>query len=134
MAEDTVFTKIIKGDLPSCKIYEDDRTMAFMDIAPIQPGMVVVVTKNQIDNIEDLPDEDYQALWFAVKKIIHQLRVVFPDKKKIGIQVEGFDVPHAHVKLFPVNSGYEFRAEHDSAQETDLAKLKSLAQRLRIDE
>lgn len=69
MTEDSIFTKIIKGEIPSHKIYEDDKTYAFLDIHPIQPGHVLVVPKIQVDNIWDLPDEDYHALMDVTKHI-----------------------------------------------------------------
>lgn len=130
MPEATIFTKIVRGEIPSHKVYEDDRTYAFMDIAPVQPGMVVVVTKAQVDNFEDLDDEDYAALWAAVKIIAHRLRKAFPDKKKIGVQVEGLEVAHVHVKMFPIDTGEEFRAKASHDQEPDHAALAALAERL----
>lgn len=134
MAEDSIFTRIIKGELPSHKVYEDDRVLAFMDIHPVRPGMVVVVPKNQLSNFEDLPTKDYHALWDAVQKVARKLRQVFPDKKKICVQVEGLDVDHAHVKLYPINTGEEFRDVADDSLEPDHAALAELAQKLRISE
>ncbi len=129
MAEDSIFTKIIKGEIPSHKIYEDDKTIAFMDIHPIQPGMVVVTTKNQIDHVWDLPTEDYQALMATVRKVAKRLREVFAEKKRVGIMIEGFDVPHAHVVVVPVNNGKELR-ELASDTEPDHPALAALAKKL----
>ena len=61
--EDSIFTKIITGAIPSHKVYEDDLTVAFLDIHPVQSGHVLVVSKKQIDHFDDLPDEDYQAVF-----------------------------------------------------------------------
>ena len=69
MTQESVFTKIIKGEIPSHKIYEDDKTFAFLDIHPVQPGHVLVVPKVQVDNIWNLSDEDYQAVLNACKHI-----------------------------------------------------------------
>lgn len=136
MAEghETIFTKIINGDIPSHRVYEDDRTLAFMDIYPIQPGMVVVVSKTPVDNFEDLDPEDYQALWSAVQKIAKKMRLVFPEKKKIAIQVEGLDVPHAHVKMFPIDSGAEFHAKQDSSGDPDHDALAKMAQKIQLNQ
>jgi histidine triad (HIT) family protein len=131
-AAETVFTKIINGDIPSHRVYEDDNTYAFMDIYPIQPGMVLVVSKAPVDNFEDLSEADYQALWSTVQKVAKKLRQVFPDKKKIGVQVEGLDVPHAHVKLIPINSGADFHAEQDTSREPDHASLAEFAQKIQL--
>jgi histidine triad (HIT) family protein len=108
--DETIFTKIIKGEIPCHKVYEDDWTLAMVDINPIQPGMVLVVAKKQVDHLWDLPDEDYQAMMTTVRKVARRLREVFPDKARVGMIVEGFEVPHAHVKIFPINSGNELRA------------------------
>ena len=63
-----------------------------------------------MDHIWDLPDEDYQAVMNTVLEVGRRLRKAFPDKKRIGIIVEGFEVPHAHVKVFPVDNEREMRA------------------------
>ncbi len=128
--EDSIFTKIIKGEIPCHKIYEDDKTLAFLDIHPVQPGMTLVITKVQAPTFLDLTDEDYAALWVAVRKVAQRLHEVFPEKSKIGIQVEGLDVPHVHVKLIPIDTGEEFRTAPDMETEPDHAVLAELAQTL----
>lgn len=127
--EDSIFTKIIKGEIPCHKIYEDGKTIAFMDIHPVQPGMVLVVPKAQVDHFMDLADDDYAALMSAVQRVSQKLRTIFPDKR-VGVQIEGFDVPHAHVKLIPVATGAEFYARADMAIEPDHAALADMAKRL----
>jgi len=116
MQPDSIFTKIIKGEIPSYKIYEDDKTLAFLDIHPVQPGMVLVVPKTQVETFMDLPDEDYIAFWQTVKKVGQRLRQKFPSKKRIAIQVEGLEVPHLHAKLFPFDTADEFRATKPNAE------------------
>ena len=128
--QDSIFTKIIKGEIPCQKVYEDDKTMAFLDIHPIQPGMVLVVTKVQVDSFLDLEEDDYTALWLSVQKVGLQLRQAFPDKKRVGVIVEGFDVPHVHVKLVPINSGAELRRSPDLSAEPNYAYLEELAKKL----
>lgn len=130
--QDSVFTKIIKGTIPSFTIYEDDKTIAILDIHPVQPGMVLVITKVQVENFEDLDSPDYTALWETVRKVAKQLRLAFPECKKIAIQVEGLDVPHVHVKLFPFDKPEEFRSIPDSTKQADSATLAALAERLKI--
>lgn len=125
---DSIFTKIIKGEIPCHKVYEDERTIAFMDIQPVQPGMVLVVPKAQIDHFMDLPDEDYEALMTVVKKVARRLREMFPDKR-IGVQIEGLDVAHAHVKLFPFSTADQFHAR-PTGTESDHAALAAMAKEL----
>jgi histidine triad (HIT) family protein len=129
---DSVFTKIIKGEIPSHKVYEDAKTLAFMDIYPIQPGMVVVIPKTQIADFYDLNDDEYQALWATVKKVATKMKEVFPNKRKIGIQVEGLDVEHVHVKMFPIDSGAEFHAKQDTSSEPNHKELAKMADKLKI--
>jgi histidine triad (HIT) family protein len=129
--QDSIFTKIIKGEIPCHKVYEDDKTLAFMDIHPIQPGHVLVVPKKQIGHFFELPDEDYQALMATVKKVATRLKAVFAEKPRVGIIIEGFDLPdHVHVKVFPAGSGDELRSSPDMSAEPDHAALAEIAQKL----
>jgi histidine triad (HIT) family protein len=127
---DSIFTQIIKGEIPSHKIYEDDKTFAFLDIHPVQPGMVLVVSKTPAVTAWELSDDDYQALWATVRKVSLKLQEVFPDKKRVGIQVEGLDVPHVHVKVFPISTGEEFRAKPDFSRSPPDEELAEIAKRL----
>lgn len=128
--QDSIFTKIIKGELPCHKIYEDNKTIAFMDIYPVQPGHVLVVTKEQVENFFELDESDYRAFFSTVKKVAERLRVVFPEKKRIGLQIEGLDVPHVHAKLFPINNADEYRAKPDMSSEPDHHTLREIASKL----
>jgi len=127
---DSIFTRIIKGEIPSHKIYEDDKTYAFLDIHPVQPGHVLVVTKNPAEVAWDLPDDDYYALWDTVRKVAKRLRKAFPEKYRIGVQVEGLEIPHVHVKIFPIDSGAEFRAEPDTQSQPNHEALAALAKKI----
>lgn len=130
--EDTVFTKIINGEIPSHKVYEDSDVLAIMDIAPIQPGMVVVISKQQVENLENLDEKTYAYMWSAVHKISKALRRVYPEKAKIGIMVEGLEVPHAHIKLFPFTTTEEYRnVPSASDSEADHQELKLIAEKIR---
>lgn len=127
--EESVFTKIIKGEIPCHKVYEDDKTIAFLDIHPIQPGHVLVVPKKQVDEFQDLPDEDYTALWATVKKVAQRLKAV-TGRKRVGIHVLGLEVPHAHVHVFPFDTVEQYRTVADMAAEPDHAALAEMAKKL----
>jgi histidine triad (HIT) family protein len=131
---DSIFTRIIKGELPCHKVYEDDQTFAFMDIHPVQPGQVVVVSKRQVATVWDLSDEEYQAMMHAVRTIATKMQQVFPNKKRITVMIEGLDIDHAHIKIFPADSGVEYRAEPDMDAEPDHPALAALAEKLSIEE
>lgn len=126
---DSIFTKIIKGEIPSHKIYEDELTLAFLDIHPKTPGHTLVVPKNQVDELQNLPDEDYEALMKTVKKVAQRLKETLKPQR-IGIEVMGMDVPHAHVHAFPFNSMEEYRRIVDMGTEPDHAALAEMARKL----
>lgn len=125
--EASIFTRIIKGELPSYKIYEDDRAFAFLDIHPIHEGQVLVVPKKQVDFIWDLSEADYDGVMRVVRKVGRAIRMAYPHKARVGVMVEGLDVAnHAHVKVFPFSSAQEFRAIPDHASEPDAAELRRI--------
>ena len=126
--QDSIFTKIIKGEIPCHKIYEDDQVIAFLDIHPKQPGHTVVVPKKQIDLMWELDDETYDYLWNTAKKIARHMQAVL--EKRIGAHVEGIGVPHAHIHLFPFITTDEFLARQDMTAEPDHASLATMAKKL----
>lgn len=95
----SIFTKIINGEIPCYKIYEDEKTLAFLDINPETKGHTLVIPKNEVDKIYDLPDEDYTALMATVKKLSKHYEEVLGARTLW--KVIGTDVPHAHVHLLP---------------------------------
>jgi histidine triad (HIT) family protein len=124
---DSIFTKIIKGEIPSEKVYEDDRNIAFLTIQPIQPGHTLVVPKKQVDHLWDLADDDYLSLMAATKKVAARLRQVLK-KERIGVKVEGFEVAHAHIHLIPVDSAVEYNSPPQDGKPEELAEMaKKLA-------
>lgn len=133
MAQETIFTKIIHGDLPCHKVYEDESTLAFLDIHPVQFGHVLVVPKRQVEDFYDLSDKEYQALMATVQKVARKLHQHFPNKKRIAMVVEGLDVPHAHVKLFPIDTADDLRHIPDMSEDPDHKVLSVLAQSLHME-
>lgn len=107
--QESVFTKIIKGNIPSHKVYEDDSTLAFLDIYPAAEGHTLVIPKKQVEFIWDLDEDDYQALMASVQKIGLRLREV-TGKTYVGTMVVGTDVPHAHVHVVPFESVADIKA------------------------
>lgn len=95
----SVFTKIINGEIPCYKIYEDDKTLAFLDIHPETPGHTLVIPKKEINKVYDLPDDDYLALMKTVKKLSKHMEKILGERTVW--KVVGTDVPHAHVHLYP---------------------------------
>ncbi len=132
LMQDSIFTRIIKGEVPHYKVYEDAKTFAFLDNHPIEPGNVLVVPKLQIDHIWDLPPEDYAALMQTVFKVGNKIREEFPQKKRVAVQIEGLDIAHAHVKLFPFDDHAEFRGRPEDSSTPSGEQLALMAERLRI--
>lgn len=122
----SIFTKIINGEIPCYKIYEDERTFAFLDINPVQPGHTLVVPRQQVDHFDDLEDEDYEALMHTVKLLAQTMREEL-QVERICVIIEGFEVPHVHVKLIPCNTAEDFRSE---AYEADEDELRDMVERL----
>lgn len=129
---DSIFTKIIKGEIPSYKVYEDTLTLAFLDIHPVQPGHTLVIPKRQVEFIWDLPEDDYQAVMMTTLKVARKLREVLKTQY-VGERIVGIDVPHAHVQLIPFNTVKQFIAPQNMELEPDHAALTNLASKLWIE-
>ena len=127
--EDTIFTKIIKGEIPCHKIYEDDKTFAFLDIHPISPGHSLVIPKVQIEFLWDLSPEDYQAVMTTAKRVALRLREVL-DVPYIGEKVVGMDVPHVHVHLIPFSESSTMYKVPDMQAVPNHTELAELAKKL----
>ena len=102
----SIFSRIIAGEIPSYKIYEDEKTYAFLDINPESKGHTLVVPKAEVDKIYELSDEDYHALWASVKKVAARMEEV--SGRRVIMKVVGTDVPHAHVHLMPMDETWEY--------------------------
>ena len=98
----SIFTKIVNNEIPSFKVYEDNRFLAFLDAFPLSYGHVLVIPKNETDYIFDLDQEEYTALWRLSGKIAKAMDSVIVCKR-IGIAVIGLEVSHAHIHLVPIN-------------------------------
>jgi histidine triad (HIT) family protein len=98
----TIFTRIIEGEIPSHRVYEDDSTYAFLDINPRQPGHTLVVPKVEVDYLFDLSPDQYGALWSTANTVASALKQVTGCARVVVI-VLGYEVPHAHIHLIPSN-------------------------------
>jgi histidine triad (HIT) family protein len=128
----SIFTKIINGEVPCHKIYEDELTLAFLDIKPVQSGHILVIPKQQIDHFEDLPDDVYQAVWRTTKLLAkHQRKVL--GCQRVGVVIAGTEVPHVHVHLIPFNDPKELYAiPVGTGAIANNEQLIAMAQKLKI--
>lgn len=99
----TIFSKIVRGDIPSYKCAENEEFYAFLDINPVTKGHTLVVPKREVDYFFDLTDEEIGRMMVFSKHVAAAIKEVFPCKK-VGVAVMGLDVPHAHVHLAPLQS------------------------------
>lgn len=129
--EDSIFTRIIKGEIPCHKVYEDDQVLAFLDIHPITPGHMLVVPKQQIEFVWDMDDALYQHLMAVVKKLGAHARATLVTEF-VGVQVIGVDVPHAHVHVIPFNEVNEYHNVPDMSVEPNHGALAAIARKLTL--
>lgn len=107
----TVFSKIAAGEIPSYKVAENDEFYAFLDIAPMAEGHVLVIPKKEVDYIFDLDDKTYSGLFMFTKNVAAAIKNAI-ECKRVGVAVLGMEVPHAHIHLVPLQkeSDMDFRA------------------------
>ena len=99
----SIFSKIISGEIPSYKIKEDEKFLAFLDVFPLVKGHVLVVPKKEVDKLFDLDDALLAAMLVFAKPIAKAIEKTF-DCKRCGITAIGLEVPHAHLHLMPINT------------------------------
>ncbi len=102
----SIFSKIIAGEIPCYKIYEDEKTLAFLDIHPETPGHTLVVPKVEVDKLYELQMEDYLAVMKSVKMLASRMEKILG--KRTLMKVIGTDVPHAHVHLVSFDPNYQY--------------------------
>ena len=113
----TIFSKIIAGEIPSYKIAENEKFYAFLDIFPLVEGHVLVVPKNEMDNLFDLPEDFLGEILVFAKPIAKAIEAAF-DCNRCGISVVGLEVPHAHVHLIPINSADDLNFTRGKLKQT----------------
>ncbi|MEX0749030.1 MAG: HIT family protein [Candidatus Saccharimonadales bacterium] len=107
----SIFTKIIQREIPAHIVYEDEMTLAFLDIRPVSEGHLLVVPKLEVDELQDLEPDMYQAVMTTVHKMARLLKEKL-NPKRVGLVVYGFDVPHAHVHLIPMEGPGKIQLQH----------------------
>lgn len=122
----TIFSKIISGELPGYKIYEDEYVCAFLDINPIQKGHTLVLPKQEIDDMFSLDEELYDKVMHRVRYISQVMKAKL-NCARVCVFVEGYNIPHAHVHLVPTNKPEDFDKIHlYHATEEELAEMQKL--------
>ena len=120
----SVFNKIIAGEIPCYKIYEDDKAFAFLDIRPETKGHTLVVPKTEVDKIYDLNEEDYIGLMLAAKKVARHMEDVLGARTLL--KVVGTEVPHAHIHLEPLDESWFYGRTLELSE----AEMKEIQEKL----
>jgi len=124
----SIFTKIIRGEIPCYKIAENKHCFAFLDIRPNTPGHTLVVPKKEVDKITDLDEDSYRELMAFSHKIARALDRSM-DAKRVAMAVVGLEVPHVHVHLIPIDK----MSDMDFSHSIDMTpgQFESIARRIR---
>lgn len=126
--EECIFCKIVSGEIPSIKIWEDEKHIAILDRNPINPGHTLLIPKKHTEYLFDLSGEEYSELMLKAKEIAKLLKSKL-NPKKVGMAIEGFGVPHIHIHLVPVNAGNELNPER--AKPMGEEELNKIAERIK---
>ena len=103
LQENCIFCKIIKGEIPAYKVYEDDFVLAFLDIYPISKGHTLVIPKKHVNRLTELDEEELKKFWSGVKRVIKKIEKLASDYNIVINQgtLAGQEVPHLHVHIIP---------------------------------
>ena len=114
----TIFSKIIRGDIPSYKIRENERFYAFLDVYPLREGHTLVIPKVEVNRLFDLEDDYLSEMLVFAKPIAHAIEKSFRCNR-CGITVIGLEVPHAHMHLIPINSANDLNFTQSKIKVTE---------------
>ena len=121
----TIFSRIVKGEIPCYKITEDDRFFAFLDNKPVMKGHTLVIPKREDDYIFNLEDDEIGAMMVFAKKVAKAIEKAVPCKR-IAVAVIGLEVPHAHIHLIPISQegDMDFKKEHVHMSEEEFRAVQ----------
>lgn len=116
---DCIFCKIVGKEIPTHIIKEDENVLVFLDVNPVNPGHLLIIPKEHIESVFNLPDEQYKNIFETAKALSTPLQNAM-QSRKIGIAVEGFGVPHAHVHLVPLHNPNELNPERATHMDEEI--------------
>ncbi len=126
---ESIFSKIVAGDIPSHKVAETLEYLAFLDVNPLTEGHVLVIPKKEVDYIFDLDSETYVGLMMFAQIVAAALKKAIPCKR-IGVSVIGLEVPHTHIHLIPINSMDDMNFSRPKLSFTD-EELEAIAEKIK---
>lgn len=125
---DCIFCKIIRNEIPSYTVWEDDAFQAFLDLHPVNPGHLLIIPKEHAENIFDMPEGRYQELFNTARALSAPLQNAM-ESVRVGMVVEGFGVPHVHLHLVPINGPHELDSNRAKAMPAE--ELATIAEKIR---
>ena len=128
---ESIFSKIVAGDISAHKVAETVQYLAFLDVNPLVEGHVLVIPKIQIDYLFDIDSEEYVGLMMFTQIVAKGLKKAIPCNR-IGLAVIGLEVPHAHIHLIPINSMDDMNFSHPKLKFSD-GELEGIAERIRAE-
>ena len=129
MAE-CIFCKIAEKEIPAHGVWEDEKFLAFLDLHPVNPGHLLIIPKEHIENIFDMPDGLYEEIFNKAKALSTPLQNAM-SSVRVGIVVEGFGVPHTHVHLVPINNSHDLDSSRAKAMAAE--DLAAIAEKIKAE-
>jgi histidine triad (HIT) family protein len=127
----SIFSKIVAGEIPAFKVAESNEFLAFLDIAPLAEGHLLVIPKEEVDNLFDLDDEVYTGLMIFAKIVATAMKKAIPCNR-IGVTVIGLEVPHAHIHLIPINGLHDMDFTRPKLEFTP-EELEAIAEKIKAE-
>ncbi len=125
----SIFSKIAAGEIPSYKCAENEKFYAFLDINPLVKGHTLVIPRREVDYIFDMDDEEIGEFMQFAKKVAVALKKAFPCEK-VGMEVIGLEVRHAHIHLIPMQSEKDMNMANPKLKLTD-EEFREIAEKIR---
>jgi histidine triad (HIT) family protein len=124
---DCIFCKIIGKEIPKRILWENDHFLVFLDVMPVQPGHLLIIPKEHIENAFDMPDSLYEELFTTAKALSTPLKKAM-NSARIGMVIEGFGVPHTHLHLVPINKSHDL--DSGNARPASHEELDAIADKI----
>jgi len=126
--EDCIFCKVVAKEIPHSLVWEGDRFVAFLDIHPVNPGHLLIVPKEHVESIFDMPSDRYEELFQTAKALSAPLQKAM-GSVRVGMVIEGFGMPHAHLHLVPINGPHEL--DSTRARSMPAEELAAIAEKIK---
>ena len=131
MSKLTIFERIIQGEIPAAKIYEDEKFIAILDVMPVVPGHTLVIPKKPAPYLFELDDKIYLELMQLSKRIANHLQKKL-GCKRVCMTVIGWEVPHVHVHLIPTTDAAQLPLSGPERKKASSQELLELSEKLRF--